>query len=304
MDTRKVTLVAVIALIALLAVGAGYAYTAYTANSGNETDVSYIKVTQTGTDATPYTFADNVVLKYNTYNETNVDTIYYQFPNATDLTLDTVHYSCAVLGTITFKTTFEGTASLAPAELALTVSTSDNFNAGGDWAYFITNEAKTTVYAYKNTSTETAAKAWTTVSALPIVKTNDAYPDTTICVLYGCIAKNTQGDYIDLGDDGIFYKTTTAPQKLSAGKLVFKVTSEVTVKYDANNGTTQAETYKVEKGVTDYALLANKPASFTIPENKTFLGWNTDKNATTVLSGLQTINADTVYYAIWGNTNP
>ena len=310
MDTRKVTVVAAIVIIALLAVGIGYAYVAYTSNSGNQTDVSFIKVTQVGQDTTPYTFADNIVLKYNTYNEDNENKMYYQFPDSTELSIgsgtDVTNYLCAPLGTITFHIVFEGsTASHAPTPLALTVSSSQNFNAGGDWAYFITNENHSKVIAYKDTNTTDQPSAWTLVNPLSIAKdVNNTYPNTTVCVYYGYKAIDDEDHCVDLGaTDGKYY-LASPPQKLQSGKVVFKVTSsEATVTYNSNNDQ-DPKTHSIKADIgASYTLLTTAPANFTIPDGKKLKGWNTDKNATDVLDGTQTITGDITYYAIWEDKN-
>ena len=299
MDTRRTTLIATIAVIALLAVGIGYAYTAFTQNGGNSSNVGYITLTQVG-DQTPYTFADGTTVKLDTYNQTNAQTVYYRLTDGPVIDTD-VDYRVGVLGTITFHAALTGTDANPPSKLILSIPYSVNFDANANWQYFITSEPVddtiSTIYAYKDTVAGT--HEWTSVSELAITGNAGVYTDKTVYVCYGYAATKETEDF----NVGVkFLPTGEAYQAkaLNAASITFKAVSEAVVTFNANNGDTPATiTEKVQMIKTDYVLPTVAPEGFNPPQGKTFLGWNTDPDAQTAITGAQTIQKDVTYYAIW-----
>jgi|GEM_PF-6834632 len=85
----------------------------------------------------------------------------------------------------------------------------------------------------------------------------------------------------------------TLPVELIGGTItVVGDTNEYTVTYNANGGTTDATTATVEENnAADLTKTASK-------EGYTFLGWNTDKDATTALDSY-TVTGDVTLYAIY-----
>lgn len=72
--------------------------------------------------------------------------------------------------------------------------------------------------------------------------------------------------------------------------------AEYTVSFDANGGTGSVSHMIVQKG-SSIAL----PASGITRDGKSFLGWATASDSTTVLSSPYTPTADTTLYAVWGS---
>ena len=301
MDTRKTTLIATVVIIALLAVGIGYAYTAYSQNGGNSTDKAYITLTQTG--ETGYKFANNVKVEFDTYNETDTQTIYYRLVDRNTLSLDATGFVVSVLGKITLQADWEGSTN-PPSKLNVYVPDSTDFSGTENWNYFITSEPNvnnqiSTIYAYKDTAS-TASSEWTNKTPLQISynDTTHEYDPVTICVCYGYKASL---ETLPEGPGTIkFVGDITDCDELNGAMLLFKAVSVANVTLNVNNTQSQAQPIvnPVEAG-TSYNLPAAKPASFDAPDGKHFLGWNTDKNATQVLSGPQKIKEDITYYAIW-----
>lgn len=302
-------MIAAIAVIALVAVGIGFAYTAYTANNGNNTDVSFLSITQVGGDH-PYTFSPDTKIKYDTYNEVDQNRIYFHSPSAVTVTVGSMgSYSCATLGSITLHAEFEGSTELIPAKLNVDVGTSENFVGTGSWIYFLTNEAGTEVYAYKNTSS--AVKDWTDgPNPLVMTKAGSDFNNVTVYVRYGCLETTDPDYYIQIGDDK-FYRTIDEPKSLTSGKLIFKVNdiessdpgtstpasalATYTVTYSDGAGT--PSTYVISGAPAGgYTLLAYDKTGLAVPSGKTFVKWtiNTEEyaaGAVVDLSGNITVTA-------------
>ncbi|MBE7060214.1 MAG: hypothetical protein E7389_05280, partial [Ruminococcaceae bacterium] len=87
----------------------------------------------------------------------------------------------------------------------------------------------------------------------------------------------------------------TLPVELIGGTITVVSGPSYTVTYNANGGTMEATTATVEaNGAADLTKTA------TAPTGKKFIGWNTDKDATTALESY-TVTGDVTLYAIYGD---
>lgn len=217
MDTRRTTLIATIIVIALLAVGIGYAYTAYTENSDNTSDVAYLKLTQTGTNA--YNFTKGVdPIKFDTYNEINDDTIYYALKSPVPIPTTsglTNAYSCALLGSITLQADFETTSTISsPASFDINVASSTEFDSDGTWVFFVVDHTDhSKIYAYKNT-----AKTTTTWTDGPVALTLTDTGSVTVDILYGFDSTITPAKTVDTEK---FYAFNIGGRLLTDASIVF-----------------------------------------------------------------------------------
>ena len=292
MDTRRTTLIASIVLIALLAVGIGYAYTAYTENAGNNTDISYVTITQVG--QTGYTFANNVDVEMDTYNETNTSTVYYRLNGSQNLTDGTKTYTLKTLGSITLHA--EMTGGDAHPNLNISVAESTGFNATSNWFYIIgsqpDNNGLITVYATKNTSSTTGS--WTAVTALTMTYVeNTGYTDKVLNVYYGYDASNV------VTKAGLDYMAVSQmPNNLVDASLIFMASNDTMdqIVYNANNAVSPVQSYIVNNPQNDtrtYSLTTGFTGlGFTAPSGKQFKGWSLTEDGDTVLS------------VTFSNTNP
>ncbi|MBR4202904.1 MAG: hypothetical protein IKQ93_04940 [Candidatus Methanomethylophilaceae archaeon] len=246
MESRRISLIATIALILVLAIGIGFAYAAYTANNGNNTEVAYVTLTQVG-DETPYTFADNVTVKLDTYNKDNAQKIYYRLSGfnivkGTNPSYGT--YKCGLLGTIELHADFTGTNVTPPQTLDISISGSSGFDATATWKYFITDAPDPStgmtskIYAMKDSAK--AVSEWTQgMDSLTMTHGQSGYQNVKLYVYYGYAA-----DAETLVDGMMFLNSTEAPKKLMNASLMIKATSDNDsnlVTYKANNGTTETD---------------------------------------------------------------
>ncbi len=297
MDTRRTTLIASIVLIALLAVGIGYAYTAYTENAGNNTDVSYVTLTQISDDPTEeatYKFAENVKVKMDTYNEENSSTVYYRLNESQNLTDGNKTYTLQTLGSIILHA--EITGGNTHPDLTISVAESTNFNATSNWFYIIgsqpDNTGLITVYATKNTSS--ATKSWTAVTAMTMTYSeNTGYNDIPLNVYYGYDASNV------VTKAGLDYmKISQMPSDLVDASLIFMASNDTMdqIVYNANNATSPVQSYIVnnpQNGTRTYGLTTGFASlGFTAPTGMQFKGWSLTEDGDTVLS------------VTFSNTNP
>ncbi len=269
MDTRKTTLIATIAVIALLAVGIGFAYTAYTENNGNSTVTSYVTLTQTG--ETGYKFANNIDVQMDTYNDTNINTVYYRLNGSQNLTDSgtTTTYTLKTLGTIKLHAVITGGNS--HPDLNVSVSGSSNFDATSNWFYIVGSEPVNgviDVYAIKNTSKATSS--WTAVDSLTLDYDTDHYVDKVLNVYYGYLASNV------VTKAGLDYMATSEmPKNLTGASLIFMATNDIqdTIVYHSVDN--EFTVYNTKTNPRTYSLTSNPTnLGFTIPGGKTFKGWS------------------------------
>ena len=306
MDTRRMTLIATIAVIALVFVGIGYAYTAYSANNGNHTETAYIVLTQTEFE-TPYTFADDVTVQLETYNEIDKDTTYYKINNPASLRGGTSHnYTAALLGQIKFHIALEGNVN-PPDKVTISVAGSEGFAPEGYWVYLITdtidanaaaNANNITIYAYKGATDQN----WVVVNNLESAyNATTGYADKTVSIYYGY---STTHEVEKMGIK--FVDSLTPPTKLDGAKLLFKaesntVTHKVTY---MTTGDTPALIYEATTANVKYHVVANPELlNHETPSGKEFKGWSetNDVNATEFVSGEIDLTADKTLYAIYGD---
>ena len=299
MNTRQLTLVVTIAAIALVFVGIGYAYTAYTVNNGNQTEVAYVTVTQGAVDAqdqTPYKFADGTIIQFDTYNETDSNTVYYKVRNAVDVTYGNDKFICAKLGSIKLKAAMSNTTVQAPATLAIGINDSTGFNAVGFWTYVIT-DADNKLIAYKDTAATAESHGnWTIVKNLEFTYSNNAYADVDVNVYYGYLnskATKVVGTEKFLDNNSIQIQSDRAPQKLSNASIVFVASDDYTITYNANNGTSNTYTQVAFKGVN--GLVDFTTTQFQAPSGQTFKGWALTNDATDVITSLEVTENKTLY---------
>ena len=303
MDTRRTTLIATIIVIALLAVGIGYAYTAYTENSDNTSDVAYLKLTQTGTNA--YNFTKGVdPIKFDTYNEIDDETIYYSLKNPVPIptTSGLSHaYSCALLGSITLQADFETTSSItSPASFDINVASSEKFNSDGTWVFFVVDHSDNSkIYAYKNTAE--ATKTWTDG---PVALTLADAGSVTVDILYGF-------------DSTITPAKTVGTEKFYAFDIGGRLLTDASIKdvggdvpapthTDLNASALSAKTVTLKAGegtgddiTVNYIGTYKLPkCTFTAPGVKTFSKWQIGGDLYDV-GATVTITQDTTITAIW-----
>ena len=307
MESRRISLIATIALILALAIGIGFAYAAYTANNGNNTEVAYVTLTQVG-DETPYTFADNVTVKLDTYNKDNAQKIYYRLSGfnivkGTNPSYGT--YKCGLLGTIELHADFTGTNVTPPQTLNISISGSTGFDANGTWKYFITDAPDPStgmtskIYAKKETPEDISE--WTQANLDPLTMTygSNGYENVTIYVFYGYLVS----DEIDV--DGMMFLDSEAdpPTKLEGASLLIKASSDndtCMVTYKANNGTTDKDHMVAVKSGTQYTLVTDPTKiGFTVPADKQFKGWSLSATGDIITTPTITMDGDKILYAIW-----
>ncbi len=305
MDTRRTTLIATIIVIALLAVGIGYAYTAYTENSDNTSDVAYLKLTQSGTNA--YNFTKGVdPIKFDTYNEIDDETIYYALKNPVPIptTSGLSHaYSCALLGSITLKADFESTSSItSPASFDINVASSEKFNSDGTWVFFVVDHSDNSkIYAYKNTAE--ATKTWTDG---PVALTLADAGSVTVDILYGFDSTITPAKTVGTEK---FYAFDIGGRLLTDASIIFSakdVGGDVPepTHTDLNAIALSAKTVTLKAGegtgddiTVNYIGTYKLPkCTFTAPGVKTFSKWQIgddlyDAGATVTITQNTTITA-------------
>ncbi len=305
MESRRISLIATIALILALAIGIGFAYAAYTANNGNNTEVAYVTLTQVG-DETPYTFADNVTVKLDTYNKDNAQKIYYRLSGfnivkGTNPSYGT--YKCGLLGTIELHADFTGTNVTPPQTLDISISGSSGFDATATWKYFVTDAPDPStgmtskIYAMKDSAK--AVSEWTQcMDSLTMTHGQSGYQNVKLYVYYGYAA-----DAETLVDGMMFLNSTEAPKKLVNASLMIKATSDndsYLVTYKANNGTTENDFMVSVAANASYTLVTDPTKiGFTAPANKQFKGWSLSATGDIIPTPTITINGDKVLYAIW-----
>jgi hypothetical protein len=295
MDTRKTTLIATIAVIALLAVGIGFAYTAYTENSGNSTDTSYVTLTQTG--ATGYKFANKVDVQMDTYNDTNINTVYYRLNGSQNLTDGTNTYTLKTLGTITLHAVMTG-GNTHP-NLNIEISGSSNFDATANWFYIIGSapvNGEIDVYAIKNTSKATSS--WTDGPDALTMTYSTSYDDKVLNVYYGYNATNV------VTKAGLDYMAVSEmPKNLEGASLIFVASNDTMDKivYHANNNDSPLQEYTVSNPRNDTRTytLTTSDLGFTAPAGKVFKGWSLTTNGAIVTKVTFTTNDPIDVYAIY-----
>ncbi len=292
MDTRKITIVATVIVIALIFAGIGYAYTAYTTNEGNSTDTAFITVVQKDSSgADDYTFADNKVIKFDTYNEQSSSNIYYKLSSEeTPVTItigESANFTCVELGDVNLVATYAGN-DVAPLELNVDLLASTGFEANNNWVYFITNGATGAdqeIYAYKNTAASTST--WIDGPDALILERapgddvkNYAVKNIKLYYGYPSVLANMDFDstVTELQD---FLRVSNPPQELQNAKVTFK-TTDVKVPADKTAVDSYAVTYNgngnqyvvlVEKD-TSYTLLGFNETNLGVPENMAFKEWH------------------------------
>ncbi len=304
MESRMVSLIATIGVIIALAVGVGFAYAAYTSNNGNNTDYAYVTLTQVGDD-TPYTFANDVSVKFDTYNKDDASTIYYRLSGfstvkGSDPSYGT--YKCGLLGTIELHADFTGTTAVPPDTLDISISGSSGFDATSTWMYFITDApdpstgVTSKIYAMKDTSKATSE--WTAKDAMTMTHGQSGYGNLKLFVFYGYSA-----DAETMIDGMMFLNSTEAPKKLVDASLMIKTTSDsdsCLVTYKANNGTSERDFMVSAAKDTDYTLVTDPSAiGFTVPSGKQFKGWSYSAEGETITETTIHMNGDKILYAIW-----
>ena len=305
MESRRISLIATIALILALAVGIGFAYAAYTANNGNNTEVAYVTLTQVG-EETPYTFADNVTVKLDTYNKDNAQKIYYRLSGfnivkGTNPSYGT--YKCGLLGTIELHADFTGTNVTPPQTLDISISGSSGFDATATWKYFITDAPDPStgmtskIYAMKDSAK--AVSEWTQgMDSLTMTHGQSGYQNVKLYVYYGYAA-----DAETLVDGMMFLNSTEAPKKLVNASLMIKATSDndsYLITYKANNGTAEKDFMVSAAANASYTLVTDpKKIGFTVPANKQFKGWSLSATGDIISTPTITVNGDKILYAIW-----
>ena len=305
MESRRISLIATIALILVLAIGIGFAYAAYTANNGNNTEVAYVTLTQVG-DETPYTFADNVTVKLDTYNKDNAQKIYYRLSGfnivkGTNPSYGT--YKCGLLGTIELHADFTGTNVTPPQTLDISISGSSGFDATATWKYFITDAPDPStgmtskIYAMKDSAK--AVSEWTQgMDSLTMTHGQSGYQNVKLYVYYGYAA-----DAETLVDGMMFLNSTEAPKKLVNASLMIKATSDndsYLITYKANNGTAEKDFMVSAAANASYTLVTDpKKIGFTVPANKQFKGWSLSATGDIISTPTITVNGDKILYAIW-----
>ena len=308
MNTRQLTLVVTVAAIALVFVGIGFAYTAYTVNNGNQTEVAYVTVTMANAgDATPYTFADGITVQFDTYNEDNTSKIYYKVKNPVNLTNGTTTYDAYKLGSIKLHAVFNhegnGTAT-APSNLAVNINSSENFDAGNKWMYFLTyapTNANEVLIAYKDTAA--ATKTWTTVSnELKFTLSNSAYADLDVNVYYGY----SEADTITIGTEKFLNNyggepaSSKAPKALTGASIVFTATDDFQIIYKSGEGSGDDFIQVPTESSVTLATFDN--TGFTAPNNKTFAGWKLYSNGAAtgnVISNVNITNSNIIVIATY-----
>lgn len=305
MESRRISLIATIALILALAIGIGFAYAAYTANNGNNTEVAYVTLTQVG-DETPYTFADNVTVKLDTYNKDNAQKIYYRlsgFNIVKGSDPDFGTYKCGLLGTIELHADFSGTNVTPPQTLDISISGSSGFDAPGVWKYFITDAPDPStgmtskIYAMKNTAGTTSEWAPGTDS-LTMTHGQSGYQNVKLYVYYG-YAANAETPM----DGMMFLNSTEAPKKLVNASIMIKATSDndsYLITYKANNGTADKD-FMVSAATNASYTLVTDPTKIgiTVPGGKQFKGWSLSATGDIISTPTITVNGDKILYAIW-----
>ncbi len=307
MDTRRVSLIATIALIIALAVGIGFAYAAYTSNNGNNTDIAYVTLTQVGNE-TPYTFADNVTVKLDTYNKDNAEKIYYRLSGFNIVTGSSASYGtykCGLLGTIELHADFTGTNVTPPQTLNISISGSTGFDANGTWKYFITDAPDPStgmtskIYAKKETHEDTSEWTQTGLDPLTMTHGSSGYNNVKLYVFYGYLESD------EILVDGMKFLDSDAdpPTKLEGASLLIKATSDsdtCMVTYKANNGTTDKDHMVAAKSGTQYTLVTDPTKiGFTVPADKQFKGWSLSASGTIINTPTITMDGDKILYAIW-----
>jgi len=307
MDSRRISLIAAIALILALAVGIGFAYAAYTANNGNNTDIAYVTLTQVGDD-TPYTFADGVTVKLDTYNKDSADNIYYRLSGfnivkGSDPSYGT--YKCGLLGTIELHADFTGTNVTPPQTLNISISGSSGFDANGTWKYFITDAPDPStgmtskIYAKKETSKDISEWTQTGLDTLIMTYGLNGYDNVTIYVFYGYLESD------EILVDGMKFLDSEAypPTKLEGASLLIKATSDsetCIVTYKANNGTADKDFMVAAKSGAQYTLVTDPTKiGFTVPADKQFKGWSLSATGDIITTPTITMDGDKILYAIW-----
>jgi len=305
MESRRISLIATIALILALAIGIGFAYAAYTANNGNNTEVAYVTLTQVG-DETPYTFADNVTVKLDTYNKDNAEKIYYRLSGFNIVKGSNPNYGtykCGLLGTIELHADFTGTNVTPPQTLDISISGSSGFDATATWKYFVTDAPDPStgmtskIYAMKDSAK--AVSEWTQgMDSLTMTHGQSGYQNVKLYVYYGYAA-----DAETLVDGMMFLNSTEAPKKLVNASLMIKATSDndsYLVTYKANNGTTENDFMVSATANASYTLVTDPTnIGFTIPANKQFKGWSLSATGDIISTPTITVNGDKILYAIW-----
>ena len=305
MDSRRISLIAAIALILALAIGIGFAYAAYTANNGNNTEVAYVTLTQVG-DETPYTFADNVTVKLDTYNKDNAQTVYYRLSGFNIVKGSNPSYGtykCGLLGTIELHADFTGTNVTPPQTLDISISGSSGFDATATWKYFITDAPDPStgmtskIYAMKDSAK--AVSEWTQgMDSLTMTHGQSGYQNVKLYVYYGYAA-----DAETLIDGMMFLNSTETPKKLVNASLMIKATSDndsYLVTYKANNGTSEKDFMVSAAANTSYTLVTDPTKiGFTVPTNKQFKGWSLSAAGDIIPTPAITMNGDKILYAIW-----
>ena len=300
MDTRRMTLIATIAVIALVFVGIGYAYTAYSANNGNNTDVAYITLTQENTTTSAaYTFANDIKIKFDTYNEINSTTTYYKIAEPVNIntTTSTDSYICANLGQVKLTATYTGGTTDPVTKTKVQIADSTGFTTTNNWIYFLTdvpNDNKVTkIYSYKVGDNDWVDGPHALNLAIG--------SSVTVNVLYGYHA--TLAD-LKIGND-YFLEELEAPSKLQNASIVFKATSIendaqddtsklVSITYDQN--TAQSNVTKTYTVIKDTKLKLMR-CPFTV-DSKTFSKWLIDTTEKQVGDEI-TMSADTTVKAVW-----
>ena len=307
MESRRISLIATIALILALAIGIGFAYAAYTANNGNNTEVAYVTLTQVG-DETPYTFADNVTVKLDTYNKDNAEKIYYRLSGFNIVKGSNPNYGtykCGLLGTIELHADFTGTNVTPPETLDISISGSSGFDATSKWKYFITDAPDPStgmtskIYAKKDTPKETSE--WTQSGLDSLTMTySSGYQNVTLYVFYGYSVTD------EISVDGmLFLNSTETPKKLVDASLMIKATSDNSsylITYKANNGTSETDFLVSAEAGSTYTLVTDPTKiGFTVPANKQFMGWSLSAAGSVIPTPTITMDGDKILYAIWGD---
>ena len=300
MNTRWVTLTATIIAIALVAIGIGYAYTAYSENNGNNTEISYVTITQTGT--TGYTFAEDVKVYLETYNKTDTETVYFRLSDSQDLTDGSKSYTLKSLGTITLHAEISGSDS--HPDLNISIARSTNFDASTNWLYIIGSapvNGTIEVYAIKDTSKATSS--WTSKNALIMhYEDQTGYDNKVLYVYYGYLSNNATV----IGGKS-YMSIAEMPKDLIDASIVFMASNDTQDKivYHSTNESSPIQEYTVSNTQNEsrtYTLTDPTNLGFTSPPNKVFKGWcltpsGNDYIRTVTLSSSNSVDV----YAIYGD---
>ena len=298
------TFVATIAVIALLAVSIGFAYTAYSQNGGNNTEVSYITIIQTQTDAqtttADYTFADNEKIIFSTYSlYDGSEKVYYKIDDSHEVGA----YTCADLGNVTFNAKYTGKVQAdAPDLINVDVNSSSGFDGKEQWVYLLTDSTYQKIFAYCNDGS-----TWTDgPDAFAIRGTDGVYTGVDVHLMYGypTVLATTEIDGMR------FLTSVEEPVELSDAKITFKATDveseeQLTtagkiITYKVSAAGEESKTVKVMAGYAK--LLTADP--FGTPAEKEFRGWATTEGQTEAINPYQTINANITYYIVYVDPQP